>query len=63
MQLPIPPQDFNMEHYYGVFVEVPLMAQCPHGMGATVPAENGVRIACPMDRDCWLVKWRFVQGN
>jgi len=48
-------------HYYGVFVEVPPRATCPHGEGPTVPTTLGVRILCPSDRDCWLVKWQWEQ--
>jgi hypothetical protein len=53
---------FTIEHYYEVFVNVPPRAKCPHGEGPTIPHAQGVRIACPMDRDCWLVKWEFERA-
>ena len=49
----------SVDHYYGVLVEVPPRAPCPHGEGTTTAAMFGVRIACPEGRDCWFLKWQW----
>jgi hypothetical protein len=50
---------WQVNHYYGVYVHVPARARCPHGEGTTTADPHGVRIACPKEHDCWVVKWEW----
>jgi hypothetical protein len=62
MTQPQPPPGATILHYYNVFVQVPLLAPCPHGGGPTQAANQGVRIICPQG-DCWFVKWQWEAQN
>lgn len=44
------------DHYYSIYVRVPKQVECPHGTGDTIRVGDGIRIKCPEDQDCWLIK-------
>jgi hypothetical protein len=57
VSLQIQPPGEDVQHFYQTYVVVHPTARCPHGEGRTLPDPQGVRIDCPAQRDCWLVRW------